>query len=53
MTGYRECSHLGCVRHAPHGLGRTHGEFRWYCADHWQGAFVRLIALLQGIGVHV
>jgi hypothetical protein len=45
------CSHRGCYRPAPHGLGwgLSTGTVQWFCAGHFPSALARLEGLLRAV----
>jgi hypothetical protein len=45
------CSHRGCFRPAPHGLGwgLSTGMVQWFCAAHFPPALSRLAGLLRAV----
>jgi hypothetical protein len=45
------CSHRGCFRPAPNGLGwgLSTGMVQWFCADHFPAALARLGGLLRAV----
>jgi len=46
------CSHRGCFKPAPHGLGwgLSTGAVQWFCGAHYLSALVRLAGLLRCMG---
>lgn len=45
------CSHRGCFKPAPHGLGwgLSTGMVQWFCAEHFPAALGRLAGLLDAV----
>jgi hypothetical protein len=49
--GNNVCSHRGCFRPAPHGLGwgLSTGMVQWFCPEHFPAALTRLAGLLRAV----
>jgi hypothetical protein len=45
------CSHRGCCRPAPNGLGwgLSTGMVQWFCADHFTPALARMAGLVRAV----